>query len=1753
MIFVVLSVVGLVVYKFEAKHAARNHTTALEEVQEWWKQELAKIHGIPTNETTIPSSADMSGSQKDQEEPNIVIPKTNLGAVHYNPGAGLHPYNPFDFQSPERYGSVFVPPHLDYDDDESSQDSNLGYLMQPNIVNDTLVFVTEGDLYIASMTSPTAMKLTTTVGNVRTPVLNPIFPYYVAFTATYTGRREIYLMDLRQSKRTQPAMRLTYWDSSTGVVNVVGWKNDGMTLIFSATSREISLPDTRLYTLTLAQEGATPSLTKRAASHRPLRALQIEPVLLSQAIDGVWDDDNKCVYFTRHSQSSKTVRYVGGTAESIWLYCEGQAMATEITRNKDYRGTSKSPKLAKVNGQMYLLFLSDRIKNSAEEWIPSSMNLFALPLQDEATLYSTPQSNFIQLSEISCQYAGLSLMEYDIDSITNRIVMRIGADLYVMSGGELEARISNNHKDEDHEIQKLPIVVYSDFHEHQERLLSIKIPDDLTSIDTFVTAFGTTATLLGIRGQIFVIPVIEDLEAVQNFAGAGMNLPDRRYRVAPGATTGGIVRVLVTKFLPILQEKNKAFRRLALVLATDPISETAEHAFYLMEIQSENAPNFVDEQDLPEPFLGGHLDGGSVSQGGLGSVNGDSVTISPCGRRVAWTDTDGRICVMTIPLYQTGKCKYTVLPVENELGEPMIGDQADLEWSPGGQYLAITHSARNQFRIISIVELGDPEGDGPEDIVDIKLGRVVQATPDRFNSGDCYWGKTALDISLQSISPQILALVGDVDKLTEGSTALFFLSDRDIITDVDSPWGTRSPSPHFPSSSSMYALPLITDNQRNNKLNPTKGTYGGGGASELWTDNILALDDVMEKIIAATTHLSDSSSRRLKMAVLVARSEQLKTNQRYGTEVTNVNRRLMEKSSQKRTLDGPNRSEGSSYTGGSSFTGGSSDSDGADSGGTAFKGSSGGEPPSNAPFIPQSGASSIPSGIGIYNNHEEKSDTKTTPSMNPSEHSSEKQSGDYKSNEEKTGDLGKTSNANQDDRNDREPSASPIAKLEKEGKGFGIEHNEPSPLPFASPTSSPSTSFSPKKRAPSVQPTTDATSPPSAAPIVRATSSPSAAPIVIATSIPSAAPIVRATSSPSGAPTVKPTESPSAVPTVKPTESPSGSPSMKPTSSPSGTPSSTPSTASSAKSPFPKDTVIDFGPADLTFARNAYRIAGIPEGKYVSIVSQATDGSFVLLQLDQDEKPKIVIFSSADFPSDKLEAIPVDLPGKQCMGAFVSTTREHILVVYSGTIKVVPNTAQGLAGLISDSKYASKIVDTSGMSLSVWPALEYGQLYNDAWRLLRDYFYDSGMNGVDWPAMHKRYKHLVKRCTKREELDDILGQMAAELSALHVFVYGGEFADPLHGDKSLPSIHAVASLGATLDRTPEYNGYVVSSIPERDPDFNVLDGSSMFSPLSDRSLTLSGQRGLQVGDVIVGINGESVMRVPDIHMLLRGQAGRSIRLEVLRLASGTNSSENLVPEPVITVPISGDEAANLRYAAWEWKSREQAKAMAAAKGFTTGYVHLRSMSGPEDADAFFRGFFSDYDKQALIVDVRHNRGGNIDSWLLDILQRRAWMYWHGRATDIHSGGLGWDEQFAFRGHLVVLIDEHTSSDGEGFARGVSELKLGQLIGRRTWGGGIWLSSDNKLVDGGIATAPEVGTYNNNFGWGLGIEQIGVEPDKEVDNNPRTAYDGKDDQLEVAIQYLADWIAREPIVDPRSPGPKNDKSMPKEGLECKAKL
>jgi hypothetical protein len=143
---------------------------------------------------------------------------------------------------------------------------------------------------------------------------------------------------------------------------------------------------------------------------------------------------------------------------------------------------------------------------------------------------------------------------------------------------------------------------------------------------------------------------------------------------------GGVTRILAARHIPNPVEDGTSDRRLALVLATDPLTPTAEHAFYLIEVQPGVDPLFVDAEKLPKPFLGGMVSGGSTRNGGLGSVKADTIEISPCGNRMAWSDTDGRILVMNLPQYQdltnssNEQPRYVVLPRENELGEPMMGD-----------------------------------------------------------------------------------------------------------------------------------------------------------------------------------------------------------------------------------------------------------------------------------------------------------------------------------------------------------------------------------------------------------------------------------------------------------------------------------------------------------------------------------------------------------------------------------------------------------------------------------------------------------------------------------------------------------------------------------------------------------------------------------------------------------------------------------------------------------------------------------------------------------------------------------------------------------------------------------------------------------------------------------------------------------------------------------------------------------------------
>jgi tricorn protease len=432
-------------------------------------------------------------------------------------------------------------------------------------------------------------------------------------------------------------------------------------------------------------------------------------------------------------------------------------------------------------------------------------------------------------------------------------------------------------------------------------------------------------------------------------------------------------------------------------------------------------------------------------------------------------------------------------------------------------------------------------------------------------------------------------------------------------------------------------------------------------------------------------------------------------------------------------------------------------------------------------------------------------------------------------------------------------------------------------------------------------------------------------------------------------------------------------------------------------------------------------------------------------------------------------------------GFELSGNKEKILVNKDKSYYMIEAGTKEVSGL-SENK-----IDLSGWQFPITPREDWKQIFTDAWRMERDYFYDKNMHGVDWKAMHDKYFPLVDRVTTRNELSDLIGRFVGELSALHTSVRGGDLRND---DTDIK----VASLGAEFSRDEANKGFRIEYIYRADPDY-----PDEKSPLDDPYLDV------QVGDVITRVDGKDALSSVDIGEMIRNKAGKQVRLTLRR---GTASRD------VIVKPIENEY--NLRYRDWEYGKRLEVE----EKGDDQiGYLHLRAM-GSNDISQFYREFYPVFNKQGLIIDVRFNRGGNIDSFILEKLLRKAWMYWKARSGDPY-----WNMQYAFRGHIVVLVNENTYSDGEAFADGFKKLDLGTTIGTRTWGGEIWLNSSNLLTDNGLARAPMMGVYGENGEWL--IEGHGFVPDIEVDNLPHATFKGQDAQLDRAIRHLKELIAKDP--------------------------
>ena len=445
-----------------------------------------------------------------------------------------------------------------------------------------------------------------------------------------------------------------------------------------------------------------------------------------------------------------------------------------------------------------------------------------------------------------------------------------------------------------------------------------------------------------------------------------------------------------------------------------------------------------------------------------------------------------------------------------------------------------------------------------------------------------------------------------------------------------------------------------------------------------------------------------------------------------------------------------------------------------------------------------------------------------------------------------------------------------------------------------------------------------------------------------------------------------------------------------------------------------------------------------------------------------------------DFEQCKQEKVAAGVDEFELSGdgsALVYRSGSRLRVVSTrGRLEVKPGDAPGRE---------SGWLDLARPRIPVVPGAEWRQMFREAWRLQRDYFWTEGMLGIDWNAIYDRYAPLVERLGTRAELSDLIWEMHGELGTSHAYESGGDY-------RPSPT-YLQGFLGA--DFTLDDNGeWTVKKIVRGDA-WSDRFGSPLESP------------GVNIaeGDVLVAINGRRVSQKRHPNELLVNTARTEIQLEFR--PKGAQETRT------VTVRTLANEQP-ARYREWVEENRLRVHE---ATGGKVGYVHVPNM-GPFGYSEFHRGFLSEVGRGSLIVDVRFNGGGHVSQLLLEKLARRVLGYNLARYTVPTPY-----PDYALSGALVALTNENAGSDGDIFSHGFKMMKLGPLIGKRTWGGVVGIWPRNPLVDGSVTTQPEFSFWFEDVKWG--VENYGTDPDIDVDITPQDYVAGRDTQLERAIEEV----------------------------------
>ncbi len=481
----------------------------------------------------------------------------------------------------------------------------------------------------------------------------------------------------------------------------------------------------------------------------------------------------------------------------------------------------------------------------------------------------------------------------------------------------------------------------------------------------------------------------------------------------------------------------------------------------------------------------------------------------------------------------------------------------------------------------------------------------------------------------------------------------------------------------------------------------------------------------------------------------------------------------------------------------------------------------------------------------------------------------------------------------------------------------------------------------------------------------------------------------------------------------------------------------------------------------------------VPGGEYASLLAQGN---------------RLLLLSRAGLQAYDISGKSLTLLTTGVNDLYLSADGKKLLVVRGSDAQVV----DGGTGPFSPAQGALKL---AGLTVTVDPSAEWRQIFNESWRVARDFFYDPNMHGVNWKAVKTKYEAELPLVGSRADLTRVIEDMVSELNTGHCYVVG-----PSPFARRAPR---TASLGVDLEFDVAAKAYKIKHII-RGNEWTI----DSRSPFADPGL------GVHEGDYLMKISGVPLTIDQNPEALLLGTAGHTVDVTI----NSKPSTEGAKTLPI--VPLARDSDLRLQ----DWIDSRRAY-VEKASGGQLGYVYVPDMT-TMGANEFARGYYPNVDKPGIIIDVRGNGGGNISGNLLSRISTHVSGFFAFR-----SGGTFRREMWAPLGRLAAVTDEWAFSDGEYFSEYFKREKLGPLVGHRTGGGEVGSGGGYELVDGGSIFIPNYGAWTGNE-WV--IEGRGAIPDYEVDQDPASIMAGRDPQLDKAIALLLEDLKKHPIQLPTHP-------------------